>query len=226
MLSMYAKLFSRITESSLMEEPVPTRYVFMMMLAISDPKGYVIGTDVAISRRLNLTIPEFQKALESLMAPDEHSNSKEHDGRRVIQSDGERGYYLVNYTTYRNLLDEDGRRNYMREYMRRKRAEAKGIKEPVSDVNVYGKQPLDPSTQEEAEAKVEEKGKEKDTLWMGFEEFWKLYPKKKAKSDAWRAWQKAKTKPPLEEILISLRVQIKSQDWIKEGGQFIPYPAE
>lgn len=144
---MYAKLFSRITESSLMEEPVPSRYVFMMMLAISDPKGYVIGTDIAISRRLNLSVDEFKKALVPLMLPDPHSNSRKHEGRRVIPSDGERGYYLVNYTTYRDLVDEDNRRAYMREYMREYRAKEKG-----EDVNLQ----LTVSTQAEEESKVNE----------------------------------------------------------------------
>ncbi len=189
MLAMYAKLFSRITESSLMEEPIPTRYVFMMMLAISDPKGYVIGTDVAIARRVNLSVAEFRQALESLMAPDEHSNSKEHEGRRVIQSDGERGYYLVNYTTYSKLIDEDGRRTYMREYMRQKRAEAKGIAEHVSDCKVNSKQPLAPLTHVDGEAKADGKGKKKEEpsaedlkLPFDSEEF----------SEAWEDWRKFK----------------------------------
>ena len=42
-MSMYAKLMSRITESSLMDEEIVVRYTFMMMLAIADPQGYVIG---------------------------------------------------------------------------------------------------------------------------------------------------------------------------------------
>lgn len=139
-----------------MEESIPTRYVFMMMLAIADPKGYVIGTDIAIARRINLTVDEFQKALKPLMAPDEHSNSKEFDGRRVIQSDGERGYYLVNYLTYKGLFDEDGRRSYMREYMRERRLKEKGLDESVSVVNVNGKQSLAALTQGEGEEEVKE----------------------------------------------------------------------
>ncbi|MBM3839012.1 MAG: hypothetical protein FJ398_13800 [Verrucomicrobia bacterium] len=97
---MYAKLFSRITESSLMEEDVLTRYVFIMLLAIADPKGYVIGTDVALARRLNIPLAEFKAAIERLMTPD--PESKEEDGRRImrIDDDSRRGYRLVNQNTY------------------------------------------------------------------------------------------------------------------------------
>lgn len=120
---MYAKLFSRITESSLMEEDIAARYVFMMLLAIADPLGYVVGTDVAIARRLNMPVDELKACLDALMAPDANSNSKEHDGRRVLASDLERGYMLVNYCRYRDMRDEDQRRDYMRAYMRNYRAE-------------------------------------------------------------------------------------------------------
>jgi hypothetical protein len=115
---MFAKLFSRITESSLMEQPVMTRWVFVGLLAIADPQGHVIGTDVAIARRLNVSPDEFLEALQALMAPDADSNSPEMEGRRVVESDCGRGYRLVNYLTYRNMRDEEQRRDYMRGYMR------------------------------------------------------------------------------------------------------------
>jgi len=56
-----------------------------------------------------------------------------------------------------------------------------------------------------------------------FEEFWSAYPKKKNKDAAKKAWKKKN--PPLKEILEALEWQCKSQDWKKERGQFIPYPA-
>lgn len=136
---MYAKLFSRITESSLMEEPLPIRYVFVMLLAISDAKGYVIGTDIALARRLNIPLADFQAAIARLSAPDPVSNSPEEEGRRILPSDGERGYRLVNYTKYSALRDEGHRRDYMRGYMAEYRAGGKGksdaCKQPVNTVN-------------------------------------------------------------------------------------------
>ena len=63
--------------------------------------------------------------------------------------------------------------------------------------------------------------------WPGFEDrFWPAYPKKKAKDDALKAWNKLR---PSEELigrmLAALDRESMSPDWRKENGQFIPYPA-
>lgn len=160
---MYAKLFSRITESSLMEERINVRYTFVMMLAIADPEGYVIGTDVAIARRLNMPLGEFKECLSVLMSPDPDSNSQEEDGRRITVSTSERGYHVVNFVTYRELKDPQGRREYMREYMkkyRQRNSETIDVEELTSDVNSR-KLKLTELTQAEAEAEAEDKQKKK-----------------------------------------------------------------
>lgn len=60
----------------------------------------------------------------------------------------------------------------------------------------------------------------------GFEEFWKAYPKRKARGAATKAWSKVKSKAEtLQAILKALAWQRTSPDWTKDGGQFIPYPA-
>lgn len=152
---MYAKLFSRITESSLMEEPINVRYTFVLMLAIADPEGYVIGTDVAIARRLNMPLDEFERCIEVLMAPDPHSNSKELDGVRIVNSEGERGYRIVNFVTYREMKSPEERRTYMRQYMQRyrKRNDYKQLEKPVNTVN-NGKPELAELGQAEAEDSI------------------------------------------------------------------------
>lgn len=150
-MGMYAKLMSRITESSLMDEEILVRYTFMMLLAIADPQGYVVGTDVAIARRLNMPLEEFKKSVTQLMEPDANSNSMEHEGRRVITSDCERGYFLVNYVKYRDTRDEEQRREYMRDYMRKYR----GGKD-VTPVNKR-KHRKPALAKEEVKADVEEK---------------------------------------------------------------------
>lgn len=135
---MFAKLFSRITESSLMEEPLEVRYAFMMLLAMCDPTGHVIGTDVAIARRMNMPLEEFRRCITALSQPDPDSNSMEQDGRRITPSENERGYFVVNYLTYRDMKSEEHKRKYMREYMqnyREKKGLVKSVKTPVKRVN-------------------------------------------------------------------------------------------
>lgn len=59
----------------------------------------------------------------------------------------------------------------------------------------------------------------------GFEEFWSAYPKKKAKGDAEKAWLTMKGSEHLESILLGITASRKSEQWLKDGGKFIPHPA-
>ena len=114
-----------------MEEKVSTRYVFMMMLALSDRHGDVIGTDVAIARMMNVTKDEFHEALAPLLAPDLDSNSQAEEGRRLVPSENGRGYKVVNYECYRDMKSDEEKREYMRNYMRERRAAEKDSVKPV-----------------------------------------------------------------------------------------------
>lgn len=59
-----------------------------------------------------------------------------------------------------------------------------------------------------------------------FARFWEVYPKKRSKGDAEKAF--AKINPDDAQLALMLQAidQAKrSDDWQKDGGQFIPYPA-
>jgi hypothetical protein len=57
----------------------------------------------------------------------------------------------------------------------------------------------------------------------GFEKFWKLYPKKKGRKDAAKAWAKLKPDAELHQTLITaLGSHCISEDWAKDGGRYIP----
>jgi uncharacterized protein YdaU (DUF1376 family) len=59
-----------------------------------------------------------------------------------------------------------------------------------------------------------------------FDMFWTAYPKKMGKDAAKKAFTKRKIgKELLQEILVSLAQQKKTDQWMKDGGQFIPAPA-
>ena len=59
-----------------------------------------------------------------------------------------------------------------------------------------------------------------------FDKFWSAYPKKKAKDDAKKAFDKRKPDRVLLDLMLSaIATQSKSEDWLKDGGKFIPYPA-
>lgn len=59
-----------------------------------------------------------------------------------------------------------------------------------------------------------------------FEKFWALFPKKVGKGFARKAWDKINPDDKLfERIKIAIALQEKSEQWQKDGGQFIPNPA-
>ena len=60
----------------------------------------------------------------------------------------------------------------------------------------------------------------------GFDEFWKAYPKKIAKAQAQKAWSKLKPDKALMTVIIeALERQKQSAQWLRDNGQYIPYPA-
>lgn len=67
-------------------------------------------------------------------------------------------------------------------------------------------------------------GKETKVEILSFDTFWAAYPKKKAKSDAQKAFAKL-TDDDKVKIMPALERQKKSYDWTKDGGQYVPYPA-
>lgn len=59
-----------------------------------------------------------------------------------------------------------------------------------------------------------------------FARFWDSYPKKKAKQDAQKAWDKLKPDEDLSETIIAAVYRLAAtQDWTKDGGRYVPYPA-
>lgn len=59
-----------------------------------------------------------------------------------------------------------------------------------------------------------------------FERFWALYPKKRNKQAAIRAWKRLAPDEALCYTMSrALKLQMQSDEWQREDGRFIPYPA-
>lgn len=57
-----------------------------------------------------------------------------------------------------------------------------------------------------------------------FDEFYAAYPRKRARKEAMKAWALISIEDRVK-ILPAIAAQKLSDDWRKDGGKFIPYPA-
>ena len=154
----FAKLDSRILQSSLWQEDSDTRIVWLTMLALADQHGMVAATAPGLATSARVPIEKTRHALDVFLSPDPDSRTPDNDGRRIERVSG--GYMILNYAAYRNTRDDNERREYMRTYMaeyRRKHPvnseslQKFTCKLPLAPVN-SGKPPL---AQAEAEAEAE-----------------------------------------------------------------------
>lgn len=139
---MFAKVFSQIFDSSIAEN-YRHRHVFMDLLVLADSDGAVDMTLEAVARRTNVPLEEVRAAIEFLSRPDPASNSPAEDGRRLLPIDDRKpwGWQIVNYSHYRQIRNEEERREYFRTYrqvQREGKRPKNGKLKPKSDVNLRG----------------------------------------------------------------------------------------
>lgn len=68
--------------------------------------------------------------------------------------------------------------------------------------------------------------KKNDGYSPGFRAFYEVYPVKKAPHDAWKAWvQMESFRPNDDQICAAVNRQLQGQEWKRDNGKWIPYPA-
>ncbi|MCD8143930.1 MAG: hypothetical protein LUD79_01085, partial [Oscillospiraceae bacterium] len=61
---------------------------------------------------------------------------------------------------------------------------------------------------------------------VSFDEFWAAYPRRAGKKDAAKAWGQIKPGRDLaDRIIAGVERWNQSEQWTKDNGRFIPYPA-
>jgi len=64
----------------------------------------------------------------------------------------------------------------------------------------------------------------KSSYTQDFEKFWSVYPRKRSKGQAFRAWKTiGASRPSVDELIMAVLDQCKWHDWIKENGKYVPY---
>jgi hypothetical protein len=125
---MYVKIFEQIYDSSIADNYL-VRFVFEDFLILADKDGCVDMTAAAIARRTNVPLKVVNMAIEKLSSPDLESRSPNEDGRRIVLLDQYRswGWRIINYAQYRNIRDNEARKEYFRDRKREQRSKAKGV---------------------------------------------------------------------------------------------------
>lgn len=207
---MYCKLFTSLYQGTLRGKSDEI-LVFTNLLAHCDSEGYVDKHWRAISEEVGIPEDRVKAAITSLETPDPESRSPAEEGRRITRIDDHRawGWQVTNYIKYREIKNLEDRREQNREAQARWRSKQKKVS------SVSTNKQSKPMQMQYAEAEVEA---------TAFGQFWKAYPKKKAKGAAERAFKKY-VNVEIVVLIDAVNRQKQSKDWIKDGGQFIPNPA-
>lgn len=223
---MYGKIFTQMYEGTLASTgPWEALVTFQQLIVLANRHGEVDMTPDAISRRTTIPIEIIDKGLAALSQRDPDSRTPDEEGRRIQLIDPERawGWRIVNYEKYRKIRSEDERREYQRQFMANKRIRQKQEKlAAVSNVSPCSKQYAVSSKQEKPLRSETARGGSPPRA-EDFERFWSVYPRKKGRVTAQKAWTKVK---PEEVKRIITRVEINNHgEWKGKDPQYIPYPA-
>ena len=209
---MYGKLFAQMYNGTLgTKGPWQALVTFQQMVILADKNGVVDMTAEAIARHTTIPLEIIKVGLVHLQEPDPDSRSPDEDGRRIVLLSDHRawGWRVVNYGHYRKIRSEEERREYHRQYMRKRRSVNSDVKESTGSDQC---QPIAVSSKQEAS--------------NAFTAFWSSYPRKEAKQVAMKAFLKLKLgNGDLDKIMSALDAAKKTDQWQREDGKYIPHAA-
>lgn len=187
---------------------------FQQMIVLADADGIVDMTPQAIAARTSIPFEIIKKGLGILEAEDPYSRTPGQDGRRIELIDAHRpwGWHIVNHEKYKRMQDADTVRAQTRERVRKHREskDSNAEKRTVTDSNGQ-KRHTDTNT-------------DTDTHKPDFLTFWTAYPRKAAKQDAIKAFEKLNlSHGSFGEVLAALESAKASEQWQRDEGKFIPH---
>lgn len=135
------------------------------------------------------------------------------------------GVLLPNFGEFNQCASERGAAERQKRYRERKREAATAVDNSSRNASRSNDDVTRDVTRDDREEKRRE-DKYSSANAEAFARFWAAYPKRRNKGDAQKAW--ARLKPDehlLCRIIAAVEVAKLRDDWRKDGGQFIPYPA-
>ncbi len=143
----YVKLFESILDSTVWQEDLHVKVVWITMLAMKDIDGVVHASIPGLAKRAGVTTPQCEEALAKFLGPDPYSRTKTNDGRRIAEVDG--GWEVLNHDKYRDLLDADDQRAKAAERMRRYRERKRDVTVTPSDARDVTVRHADPDAEDQ-----------------------------------------------------------------------------
>jgi hypothetical protein len=126
----YTKLFADILDSSIWDEDVQTRIVWVTLLALSDADGYVRGSVGWLAGKAKVPNSSCELAIQKFSLPDPKSRTLDNEGRRVeVLSDG---WLILNYLAFRDRLSSDRKASATRERVRKHRERYQALRNTPS----------------------------------------------------------------------------------------------
>lgn len=119
---MYGKIFESLYEGSMVGAGPTVFAVWGYCIAKADRGGIVILNPALLAPIIGTSRIDIERAIEYLERPDPNSKNPDHEGRRLLKMSGF-AYFVVSHAVYRGMKNGEDRREYMREYMRKRRGE-------------------------------------------------------------------------------------------------------
>lgn len=234
----YTKLFSSIVTSTIWTEDPKICKVWVTMLAIADKHGEVHASIPGLAQIAGMTLADTEAAIQKFLSPDKYSRTPDDEGRRIEKIDD--GWLLLNHAKYRAMASKDEEKTSAakRQAAFRERQKRNGkitachgsvtgsnaVVTPSRDIaDTDSKAEAEAEGEAKADADTKPKRQKRSIDLVGFDAFWRMYPKKVGKSDAVKEWAKL-TPEEIEAAERSLPLHLKSVSWLKEGGKYIPHP--
>jgi len=157
---MYGKIFeSMFTGSMFGQGPVLFAVWAYVISHVNGSDSIVEINPNLIAATIGCPVSEVDDAIEKLCQPDTKSRTKDEDGKRLIKI-GEFAYHVVTHKKYREMRTNEDRREYFREYRRKKRGVDKCSQ--VNNVNNVNNVNSSPEiTYADADADAERGGKKR-----------------------------------------------------------------
>lgn len=142
---------------------------------------------------------------------------------------------IPNWGKHQTLDQIERNREYMKNYMRKRREEQRLLAEGKTNCKTNSKDNRK-SNVNGADKNREDKKREEDTIsrkrdnsviYPGFDDFWSVYPRKVAKQNAVKAWGKtgANDSQSLTDTIIADVKRRVESEWKGKDVQYIPHPA-